>query len=84
MNFNSDKTTERERYNSRAINSINSASKINISSVPRFLQSPYICYQEYLSKILSKDLIEFTNFISFKGSLICIVIKSLNKIFLDL
>jgi len=56
MNSNSDKTTERERYNSRAINSINSTSKINISSIPRFLQSPYICYQEYLSKILSKDL----------------------------
>lgn len=56
MNPNSDKTIEKERYNLRALNSASNASKINISSLPRFLQSPYICYQEYLSKILTKDL----------------------------
>tara|TARA_Y100000389_G_scaffold190193_1_gene214793 strand:- start:7373 stop:8125 length:753 start_codon:yes stop_codon:yes gene_type:complete len=56
MNPNSDKTIEKERYNSRALNSVSNATKLNISSLPRFLQSPYICYQEYLSKILTKDL----------------------------
>ena len=56
MNFKSDKNTEKDRYNKRAVRYDNSPSDIKMASLPKFLQSPYLCYEENLSKILSKDL----------------------------
>ena len=54
-----DKTTERDRYDLRAINHIQSNSSIKhktVLDIPIILRQPYIIYEQYLKSILNKNL----------------------------